>query len=391
MIVCCVRRRSQAVTERNQRVATAVVVAEVEPVRHDAAWLRAFRRRLLAWYARHARDLPWRRTRDPYRVWLSEIMLQQTQVATVIPFFERFTSALPTVAALAAAPEEQVLRLWEGLGYYRRARQLHRAARAIVERHGGEFPRALDEVLELPGIGRYTAGAITSIAFDASAPILEANTVRLFSRLWRFAGETSDRAGQAFLWSAAEAALPARGAGRLNQALMELGSQVCLPRAPLCEECPVERLCPTRAAGLQDVIPRAKRKGPATEVQHLLLVVRRGAKVLLRRGNEGERWAGLWDFPRFELDELASPRDHGAMIAREVGFPVTIGEAFATLRHTVTRFRITLECRHARVASRSKTASPGREQRWFALNELDALPLNTTGRKVAKLLGARGV
>ena len=175
----------------------------------DSAWLRTFRRKLRAWYARHARDLPWRGTRDPYTVWLSEIMLQQTQVETVKPYFRRFLAALPTIEALAQAEEQQVLRLWEGLGYYRRARQLHQAARQIVAEHGGRFPTDPQAVERLPGIGRYTAGAILSIAFDQRRPILEANTLRVFSRLLAYDGQTASSAGQKLLWAAAEAVLPA--------------------------------------------------------------------------------------------------------------------------------------------------------------------------------------
>ena len=189
-----------------------------------------FRRRLARWYDGHARDLPWRRQNDAYSVWVSEIMLQQTQVATVCGYFTRFMAALPTIAALAEADERHVLRLWEGLGYYRRARQLHEAAQRIVAEHGGQFPRDLDAVRRLPGIGRYTAGAILSIAFDARAPILEANTTRLLARLLAYRGDPASAPGQRLLWAMAEAVLPAREAGRFNQALMELGSQVCSVR-----------------------------------------------------------------------------------------------------------------------------------------------------------------
>lgn len=198
-----------------------------ETLPFDSAWLRNFRRKLRAWYDRHARELPWRGTRDPYAVWLSEIMLQQTQVETVKPYFQRFLAALPTIRALAEAEERQVLRLWEGLGYYRRARQLHQAARQIVAVHDGRFPCDPQAVQRLPGIGRYTAGAILSIAFDQRQPILEANTVRVFSRLLAYDGQTTSSAGQKLLWAAAEAVLPAREVGRFNQALMELGSEVC--------------------------------------------------------------------------------------------------------------------------------------------------------------------
>ena len=215
----------------------------------DSAWLRSFRRRLLAWFDQNARVLPWRRSRDPYAVWLSEIMLQQTQVATVIGYFDRFLARFPTIEALARADEHEVLRLWEGLGYYRRARQLHRAARIIVAEHGGRFPRDPSIVRRLPGIGRYTAGAILSIAFDAREPILEANTLRLLSRLLCYDGDPRSPDGQRLLWAMAEALLPRRGSGRLNQALMELGSEVCTARSPRCEQCPVAPAVPREPAG----------------------------------------------------------------------------------------------------------------------------------------------
>src|SRR5262245_6448070 len=180
---------------------------------------RSFRRKLLAWYAKHARDLPWRRSRDPYRVWVSEVMLQQTTVAAVKPYFERFLVAYPTVDDLASADEQQVLRLWEGLGYYRRARGLHAAAKQLVAEHRGEFPRDVPGLMALPGIGRYTAGAIASIAFSVPAPILEANTIRLLSRIVGYRDNPAKSAGQRLLWQTAEKLLPRRDVARFNQAL----------------------------------------------------------------------------------------------------------------------------------------------------------------------------
>ena len=212
-------------------------------------WLRTFRGRLRSWYANKARDLPWRQTRDPYRIWVSEVMLQQTQVETVKPYFQRFLKAFPNVKRLAAAKEEEVLRLWEGLGYYRRGRQLHAAAVKIVDEHGGRFPREVPSLLALPGIGRYTAGAIASIAFDRRAPILEANTIRLHARLIGYRQDPAKSAGQKLLWEAAEDVLPRKEVARFNQALMELGSLVCTPRRPRCEQCPVSNLCAVFAAG----------------------------------------------------------------------------------------------------------------------------------------------
>lgn len=194
----------------------------------------AFGRRLLAWFRRSARTLPWRGTRDPYRIWVSEIMLQQTQVVTVVAYYQRFLARFGDVYSLAAAPEVEVLRHWEGLGYYRRARQMHQAAQLVVERHDGQLPRDSHSLRALPGIGRYTAGAILSIAHDAGEPILEANTIRLLSRLAAYREDPTRGAGQKFLWSLAEQLLPRRQAGLFNQALMELGATICTPRAPRC-------------------------------------------------------------------------------------------------------------------------------------------------------------
>jgi A/G-specific adenine glycosylase len=347
---------------------------------------RTFRRQLRAWFDRHARRLPWRGRTDAYAVWLSEIMLQQTQVATVVGYFERFLLAFPTIEALAGAAEDEVLRLWEGLGYYRRARQLHRAAKIIVAEHGGAFPRDAEAVRRLPGIGRYTAGAILSIAFDAREPILEANTLRLFCRLLGYSGDPRSPAGQRLLWSAAEAALPRRGAGRLNQALMELGSQVCTSAAPRCDDCPVGQVCRANRQGRQQEIPRRAKRPRIESVREAAVLVRKGCRVLLLRWPEGRRWAGLWDFPRFPI----SGRTPGE-VRREVvqnvcdltGVHIAPGRHVHTLSHSVTRFRITLDCFEADYLSLAKAASPI-ESRWLRAAEIEAYPLSSTGRKLTR-------
>jgi len=356
----------------------------------DGALKRELRRRLLEWYRRHARDLPWRRTADPYAVWVSEIMLQQTQVATVIPYYQRFLTQLPTIAALAAADEQQVLKLWEGLGYYRRARQLHRAARIICVEHAGRFPRESKTVRQLPGIGRYTAGAVLSIAFDAREPILEANTLRLFARLLGMTDDPQEMARQERLWRAAAALLPARGTGQFNQALMELGSQICLPREPRCGSCPVASFCLAREQGLQDRIPRPKTKRASEAVREAAVIVGRGDRVLLlRRGPDSARWAGLWDFPRFAWAEQPvekSRRWLADQVAAQAGVRIETGPLLTTLKHTVTRFRITLDCYTANYVGVAGRRSSRPETRWVLPVELDTFPLSTTGRKLATLL-----
>ncbi len=356
----------------------------------DAAWIRAFRRRLVAWYRRSRRDLPWRQTSDPYRVWVSEIMLQQTQVATVIPYYQRFVASFPDLAVLAAADEHDVLRHWEGLGYYRRARQLHRAARQVVVEHGGTFPNDLDDVRSLAGIGRYTAGAIVSIAFDRPAPILEANTVRLYSRLLGFGGNTANRQGQELLWRFAEIVLPRRGSGTLNQALMELGSQVCTPRVPRCHECPVLGSCAARQMGLVDQIPAARPKPKSEAVLEAAVVVWRGPRVLLRRHAADERWAGLWDFPRFALTNKrvsALSQTLADGVERLCGVRIAPGEHLTTIQHGVTRFRITLECYHARHSGGRVSSAGAAPLKWARPSELPDHALSMTARKIARLLG----
>src|SRR3990172_6150877 len=270
----------------------------MDVVPEDIEYAR-IRRNAVAWYARHARDLPWRRTTDPYRIWISEIMLQQTTVKAVVGYYERFLREFPTVEALAAAPEESVLRQWEGLGYYTRARNLHRAAGVVVRELSGRFPQEVDELLRLPGIGRYTAGAVASFAFDRPAPIVEANTQRLYSRLLGYAGDLRSSTGQRVLWQFAERLVPHKSPGRFNQALMELGATVCAPVDPQCDRCPMRRDCAALRHGRQNEIPLAHRRPEPTDVTEAAVAVRSQDAFLLLQRPAGQRWAGLWDFPRF--------------------------------------------------------------------------------------------
>lgn len=352
----------------------------------------AFRRALLYWYDQVGRDLPWRRTHDPYAIWLSEIMLQQTQVVTVIAYYERFLAKFPTVAGLANADEQEVLGLWEGLGYYRRARQLHAAAKKVVLAHEGKFPRDFAEIRALPGIGRYTAGAIASFAFDDRQPIVEANTMRLFSRLIGLRIDPRGKEGQEVLWRFAESLLPKELPGRINQALIELGSQVCKPRHPSCLLCPVSRFCAAKQLGLVDQIPAMAKKMVYEDALEAAVVVRdpRG-RILLRRRSEGERWAGMWDFPRGVLATGAAAREpHSlsaskiiALVKEQTGAKIKITGERLRLRHGVTRFRIELVCFDAMLVG----ALHAREDlRWAEAEELKEIPLSVSARKLAKTL-----
>jgi A/G-specific adenine glycosylase len=347
---------------------------------------QSLRRRLLSWYAKHARNLPWRQSRDPYRVWVSEIMLQQTQVATVCDYFTRFVAEFPTVHELATADEQHVLRLWEGLGYYRRARQLHAAAKMVVAEYEGSLPQTVDELRELPGIGRYTAGAIASIAFDQRAPILEANTIRLFSRLIGYRDDPLSTTGQRVLWNVAEEILPRKDAARFNQALMELGSLVCTPIDPKCERCPLSCVCKARALGLQSKIPPAKAPKAYTEVREAAVIVRRNGRVLMRQCAANERWAGLWDFPRFKVEAEGPLFAHKEILSKlqeQTGITCGSPTFVKTMRHGVTRFRIQLDCFRADYVADSALKEKAAIVRWVSPSDFAAIPLSTTGRRLA--------
>lgn len=343
--------------------------------------------RLLVWYRRARRDLPWRRSRDPYAVWVSEVMLQQTQVDRVADYFPRFMNRFPTVEQLARAAEPEVLRLWEGLGYYRRARQLHAAAKRIVAEHGASVPRTLAELRGLPGIGRYTAAAILSIAFDEPEPIVEANSRRVIARLAGHAAPLDGPGGDAPIWELAEALVPARQAGLFNQALMDLGAMICTPDRPRCGDCPLEGLCDARRTNRTAVIPARPARRATKQLRETALVVRRAGRVLVVRRGPGEWWEGLWDFPRVAGAARSAAK---AMAASAVftglgcGKPVTIGG----LVHSVTHHRIALDI-VACAARRPGATARGR--RWVAEGALAKLAMTSPGRRIARLVAATGL
>ncbi len=260
--------------------------------------------RLLRWFDQHRRDLPWRRTADPYHVWVSEVMLQQTQVTTVIPYYEGFLKAFPDVQALAAAPLDAVLGLWAGLGYYSRARNLHAAARVICTEHGGAFPDDYEAARALPGVGEYTAGAVLSIAYGVRLPALDGNAFRVLARVWGVRGEMQRGPARRRLAALGREAVPTDRPGDYNQALMEHGSQVCVPRQPHCGECCLADICVALAQGLQDQIPGSRRAAPTEVTVSAAVVLRRGKVLLARRPPTGV-WGGLWELPNTEGDEQA--------------------------------------------------------------------------------------
>ena len=342
---------------------------------------------LLAWYARAKRDLPWRAVNDPYAIWVSEIMLQQTQVETVRPYYARWLAAFPTLAALAAAPQAAVLALWEGLGYYSRARNLHRAAQQVVAEHGGALPRTVAGLRALPGIGRYTAGAIASMAFGVDAAVLDGNVKRVLARVFDLTVDVKSPAGEKELWALAEGLVPPGQAGDYNQALMDLGATICLPRAPLCLLCPLREQCAAFAHGTQHVRPvlPARRKQP--ERHQAAGVIRKGKQVLLvQRPAEG-LLGGLWAFPAVDVDAAASAEAQAAVLSEglraDYGLTVTLGETPGrVLRHTFTHFRLVLHLYEGRWRA-GRLAAGATARRWVAVSALGDYAMGKTDRRMA--------
>ena len=360
------------------------------PALPSAELARTFRRRLLAWYRRHHRDLPWRNRRDPYAIWVSEVMLQQTQVATVVPYFERFLDRFPTIRALAEAERKDVYLAWQGLGYYRRATNLHEAAQRIITEWDGEFPRDEAYLRRLPGIGRYMAGAILSQAFDARLPIVEANSTRVLCRWFACRHDCRSAAVQRWLWTAAERMLPVKRCGEFNQALMELGALICTPKQPQCDRCPVRRHCAACQLGEQGLVPVQRKSAKAEEVHEIAVVVRRRDRVLLlQRPEKRVRWAGMWEFVHGGSDQAVNGDAVRSLVHRLTGLHVEPGPLLTTVRHGVTRFRITLNCYLAECA-RGRVLSPFYQRfDWVRPGDLGRYPLSTPQRRIAQLLMKR--
>ncbi|MFN8587411.1 MAG: A/G-specific adenine glycosylase [Candidatus Eisenbacteria bacterium] len=308
--------------------------------------LASLRRALLAWYRRCRRDMPWRRTRDPYRIWVSEVMLQQTQVATATPYYERFVKHFPDVVALADAPLDDVLAAWAGLGYYRRARFLHEAARVVAREHGGRVPVSPDAFAALPGVGRYTVGAVLSISLGSRLPVLDGNVGRVLARWTARPLQAKRPADAAILWKMAESLLPPAGGaanpGDWNQALMELGATVCTPRAPRCAECPVRAHCRAHALGTPEAFPPVAARREAVKLRRAVALLRRGEQVLLER-RTGELLDGLWEPPGVDVPEGG---DAGALLRarlRALGVHARIADGGRRVGHTITHRTIEVE------------------------------------------------
>jgi A/G-specific adenine glycosylase len=352
----------------------------------SAARRRAITTRLLEWYEQHRRDLPWRRQRDPYAIWVSEVMLQQTQVATVTPYYERWMQRFPTVRALASADEDAVLGVWQGLGYYSRARRLLAGARTLVLHHAGKVPSTVAELRRVPGIGAYSAGAIASIAYGAREPAVDGNAARVLGRLQYVVGDPKRTDVAQRLSAIARTLVPPDRPGDFNQALMELGATVCAPREPDCPRCPLEQLCRARRERRTDsIVPAAVRPRKLRVHMVAAVVFRAGRVLVIREDDEAPRWAGLWKFPDAELGLAEQPEVAVVRAARNAGVPVSVEQRSRRLRFVVTHHAITLDVYACRVQGRARGHAVARQSvAWKLPLELEALAMPASHRRIAR-------
>jgi A/G-specific adenine glycosylase len=366
-------------------------------VDRNPAWLAEVRERLIGWYEEARRDLPWRNNRDAYRILVSEMMLVQTTVAAVIPYFERFLERFPDVTALAEASEEEVLKAWEGLGYYRRARQLQGAARRIVELHGAVVPDDPDAVRALPGVGRYIAGAVLSFAFDRAEPIVEANSQRVLARLLALESDVRSAAGSRRIWEAASRLVPGTGAGAFNQGLMDLGAVVCTPRQPACLLCPLSPCCQARRLGSQERIPVVTAKPKPLAVEEACVVVVRDGLVLIVQRGPGGLWEQFWEFPTVHLAGAnpggrvsATPTRLADGLRRATGIAARVGPALETVRFSVTNHRVKLSVHRAQAPSGDLSLASGLiNARWETPERLSQSTFSSASRRIIAWLNEK--
>ncbi len=350
----------------------------------DAKTRTRFTRPLLQWYDASGRDLPWRAEVTPYAIWVSEIMLQQTQVATVRPYYDRFLKVFPTIADLAAADLEKVLKLWQGLGYYARARHLHRAALEVVARFSGNLPDTFEALMSLPGIGRSTAGAILTIAFKKRYPILDGNVRRVLCRFFAVSQDPREKSVDAWLWLCSEKLMPTkRLSGIYLQAIMDLGATVCSPKHPDCLSCPVEKHCEARALGLQGELPMREKRKKVPHYDYFAGLLVCGDSVLIHRRPLKGLLAGLWEFPGMRLEDALVKESimpqFEAFFKNEINQSPKDAQLFMTIRHVFTHFKMTLYVFSARIAGDVPVHLP---LKWVRRDRLSNYAFSTAHQKI---------
>jgi A/G-specific adenine glycosylase len=353
--------------------------------------------RLLDWYGRNARSLPWRGINHPYAVWVSEVMLQQTRVDTVIPYFERWLTLFPDIVSLAQADQQSVLAAWEGLGYYSRARSLHKGAQSVVEHYAGVLPHHREELERIPGIGPYTAGAIASIAFGLDEAALDGNIRRVYARVFAIETPLKEKTTEAILWAIALRELPSGRAGDYNQALMDLGATICSPHNPLCPTCPIEDLCAARKRGLETTLPVIKAKVPIPHTIVTAGVLRRSTQidgknlieVLICQRPESGLLGGMWEFPGGKQEELETLQEclHREL-KEELGVDAEVLSPFGVYNHAYTHFKVTLHAFTCKMDGREPLPLVASQIRWTPISELTDYPMGKIDRQIARRLAA---
>ena len=333
--------------------------------------------KLLRWFKKNGRDLPWRKTRDPYAIWISEIMLQQTQVETVIPYYKKFLKSFPTIHHLAKSDLSKVLKVWEGLGYYSRARNLHQASKIIANHSNGKIPDKLKDLLNLPGIGRYTAGAILSIAYNKKAPILDGNVKRVLSRLFVVSG--NPKKTEEFLWPLSESLIPKGSPGAFNQALMDLGSMTCTPKNPNCLSCPLKNLCQGYLSGKPESYPLRSVKKKVPHIEAIAAVIQNHGKVLLRQRPPKGLLGGLWEFPNWPIDGKKDLKEYLRLkVKSDFGLKVKCKENLGPFKQTYSHFKLTL---HVFKCDALEGRGKGK---WVSIKKLDRLPMSRIHRRISQ-------
>jgi A/G-specific adenine glycosylase len=340
-------------------------------------------RKLLAWYDKEKRDLPWRNTKDPYSIWVSEIMLQQTQVKTVIPYYERWIRTLPTIESLSNAPEQKVLKLWEGLGYYSRAKNLKKASQILCKEMNKELPKTVEALQKLPGIGRYTAGAISSIAFELKAPVLDGNIKRVLSRLFCINENGTTSASEKILWQKSEDLVPDVRPGDFNQALMELGATICMPNSPTCQRCPLKNKCEAFLKFTVEQFPPLKKKIPSKKIEVSAGIIIKNNKVYIQQRLKNALMGGLWEFPGGKREKGESPEEClEREIKEEMGVTINILKKIMTIKHTYTQFRVTLHAFTCELQNKQIRPTECQQWKWVSLLNLKKYPFPAANVKI---------
>ena len=346
-----------------------------------------FTEKLLKWYAVNAREMPWRDNPDPYAVWVSEIMLQQTRVETVLPYFKRWMDQFPDIQVLAAASQQDVLNLWEGLGYYSRARNLHKAAQIVVDQHQGKLPADLSGLKSLPGIGAYTAAAIASIVFGLDEAALDGNIRRVLSRIFDVSQPQGSTEGERLLWKLARENLPSGQAAEYNQALMELGASHCSPRNPKCELCPIAEYCQSLKLGNQEQRPARKKKAGIPHITVTAAVIQRDGEILIAQRSEGGLLGGMWEFPGGKTNPGETL--HACLkreICEELGVDIEVGDPFGVYEHAYSHFRVTLHAFRSMIITGEPQLLDHIELRWVRPAQFNEYPMGKIDRQIANQL-----